>query len=451
MDEHLRILAPLKRRFEGFSAECLQLKPNNSNPHLRECYNEGNSDVSFVREDEEPINAHKVVLSTASPVFFKEFNGGFKEQDEEQIPISDLFSYEIFSMLIDFIYGEEITLAEADDIVPLFKAANFYQLSVLIEAIAKLVSTWKLQADEQFCLTEAAVALCHATVEACLSEYAVFQATVEVVIANLDSFLSRQYHFKLLPEEAVRKIAQSEDICLEEIDLFTLLNEWATYNDDETPLTHVRYGLISHHDLSFKVADKKYKDNVKFSVALQQHHLFNKEAVKNDPKQFSMRYKQKGVQPFFPLTKTTFAYCTSDSSTAQFTNVQSVGMIMSRQASYKRLTIPRFNNNNHVIISVESLSNCEDNRENVIEHIKVYSALYNCDISIDCHSGFSNGSLSFSSLLENNTNAVCTRVTRNQDAIFVTLGGSISEPIKVESPFPWLLSFENTGSNSIRH
>ena len=313
--------------------ECLQLKPNNSNPHIRECYNEGNSDVSFVREDKEPISAHKVVLSTASPVFFKEFNGGFKEQLEEQIPISDHYSYEIFSMLIDFIYGEEITLAEANDIVPLFKAANFYRLSVLIEAIAKLVSTWKLQADEQFCLTEAAVALCHATVEACLSKSAVFQATVEVVIAKLDSFLShdRQQHFKLLPEEAVRKIAQSEDICLEEIDLFTLLNEWATYNENKTPLTHFRYGLISHHDLSFKVACRtNYVDSEKFSVALQQHHLFNKEAVKNDPKQFSMRYKQKGVQPFFPLTNTAFTYCTSDSSAAESNNEKSVGMIMSR-------------------------------------------------------------------------------------------------------------------------
>ena len=229
-----------------------------------------------------------------------------------------------------------------------------------------------------------------------------------------------------------------------------MLNEWATYNEDETPLTHVRYGLISRRDLSFKVADKKYKDNVKFSVALQQHHLFNKEAVKNDPKQFSMRYKQKGVQPFFPLTKTAFTYCTSDSSTAEFNNVQSVGMIMSRQMVCRPTTIvfpesmivqqtyshglgtglnglglntyPAYPANMYVILTVISLTNGDrEVTKDILLRPQVSVVL-----GVSVHPGYVANSLTFSPILKegNDSNTPCTRISKEQNQITVNLGGN---------------------------
>ena len=333
----------LKRCFEAYTPYYMRLKPRSHNTSLRKCYNEENYDVCFVRQNEEPIKAHMAVLSTVSNTLLNNSRKTRRKQTNcKQFRIPKHYSYNTFSMIIDFIYGEEVALAEAGDIVTLYEAAISYQLASLIDDIAGLVTTWKYRAVIESWLP-IIVELCGMASrhrDNVVDQGLVFQAAIELIIAKIDSFSNIcQYHFLALPKEAICKIAQSEDVRLEEIDLFTLLNEWSTYNEDETPLTHVRYGLISHHDLSFKVADKKYKDNVGFSVALQQHHLFNKEAVKNDPKQFSMRYKQKGVQPFFPLTKTTFTYCTSDSSTAQFNNVQSVGMIMSRQMVCRPTTI----------------------------------------------------------------------------------------------------------------
>ena len=105
-------------------------------------------------------------------------------------------------MIIDFIYGEEVALAEAGDIVTLYEAAISYQLASLIDDIAGLVTTWKYRADIESWLP-IIVELCGMASrhrDNVVDQGLVFQAAIELIIAKIDSFSNIcQYHFLALP------------------------------------------------------------------------------------------------------------------------------------------------------------------------------------------------------------------------------------------------------------
>ena len=69
------------------------------------------------------------------------FKGNFRERNENEFAIPEEYTDEIFSMVIPFIYGKEVILDEEADIVPLYEAAHYYELDVLMNSITQLVST----------------------------------------------------------------------------------------------------------------------------------------------------------------------------------------------------------------------------------------------------------------------------------------------------------------------
>lgn len=57
------------------------------------------------------IPAHKVILSSGSPVFLTMFNGNFKEKDQEIVSIKEIDS-DILENIIKYIYTLNLDITE---------------------------------------------------------------------------------------------------------------------------------------------------------------------------------------------------------------------------------------------------------------------------------------------------------------------------------------------------
>lgn len=98
------------------------------------------TDCSF-RIDNVIINSHKVILSTASPVFEAMFFGPLAETC--CIEISDI-SYEAFQLMLEYIYTDEVDMSavvQIEDLMELYYCAKKYLLSVLMLKCDKLIRT----------------------------------------------------------------------------------------------------------------------------------------------------------------------------------------------------------------------------------------------------------------------------------------------------------------------
>ncbi|XP_057318494.1 speckle-type POZ protein B-like [Microplitis mediator] len=109
---------------------------------LKELYDsKTNSDVTFVVGNEK-FKAHKLIMSTRSPVFFAMFTHEMKENRESEVTIPDI-EPEVFNKLLEFIYTDKITNLDADAAY-LLEAADKYQLlnlkSLCEESLSKSAS-----------------------------------------------------------------------------------------------------------------------------------------------------------------------------------------------------------------------------------------------------------------------------------------------------------------------
>ncbi|XP_057318439.1 speckle-type POZ protein-like [Microplitis mediator] len=100
-----------------------------------------NSDVIFVVGNEK-FKAHKLILSTRSPVFFAMFTHEMKGKKDSEVDIPDI-DPEIFNKMLEFIYTDEINNLDADAAY-LLEAADKYQLlnlkSLCEESLSKSCS-----------------------------------------------------------------------------------------------------------------------------------------------------------------------------------------------------------------------------------------------------------------------------------------------------------------------
>ena len=77
-------------------------------------------------------------------------------------------------------------------------------------------------------------------------------------------------------------------------------------------------------------------------------------------------------------------------------------------------------------------------------------------LGVSVHPGSVANSLTFSPILRegNDSNTLCTRISKEQNEITVNLGGNKSESVEIPVPLPWLLSFKhkvNTQCMTLKH
>lgn len=98
-------------------------------------------DVTFLFDDDEKVNAHKVVLAAASPVFETMFTNGMKESGKnEHVNIRNPeWTKESCRMIVDYIYSGHIELNDLDDTLSIIHFACMYQVVDLIKFLERFV------------------------------------------------------------------------------------------------------------------------------------------------------------------------------------------------------------------------------------------------------------------------------------------------------------------------
>ncbi|XP_045193708.2 BTB/POZ domain-containing protein 1-like [Mercenaria mercenaria] len=100
------------------------------------------TDVKFHckdHEEEETIQAHKIVLAARSPVFQAMFYGPCADGKDE-VELKDT-EKDIFHLLLRFIYSDTVTLRE-ENAFALLEMAHFYQVSSLVQFCADYLATF---------------------------------------------------------------------------------------------------------------------------------------------------------------------------------------------------------------------------------------------------------------------------------------------------------------------
>ena len=200
------------------------------------------------------IDAHKMILAAVSPVFEKMFYGDFKEGKSVNADLP-ADSYNIFKLLIDFIYNGNCELECMDDILPIMEVMDRYQMKkdALCHTCSKVVLA-KLDSSNYLTLLPKFVDV--------LNEEGINRAADKVMCYTDCSFIDKFDQTKNLPEEILLPLLQRNDISNPEIDIFNFLTKWHDYQTKELTKSLrlvpqlfqcIRYFLINPHLLLTKV------------------------------------------------------------------------------------------------------------------------------------------------------------------------------------------------------
>ncbi|XP_050428945.1 kelch-like protein diablo [Adelges cooleyi] len=94
-------------------------------------------DVTLVTDEGLQIAAHKIILASASRVFYTMFNGHFKERNENEILLKDM-DFKILESIVNFIYTFKIDIKE-NNFEKLLMAAEMYDISGIRELCFKYI------------------------------------------------------------------------------------------------------------------------------------------------------------------------------------------------------------------------------------------------------------------------------------------------------------------------
>ena len=206
------------------------------------------------------IDAHRVILAAVSPVFEKMLFGDFKEGKSSEVALPN-DSRNIMKLLIDFVYNGKCEVNKLDDIFPLFKVIDCYQMNktpfqqMVGEAVlAKLDSSNYLTLLPKFASV--------------MSEEASRKAAEKIIIYTNHGFI-KDYDHQELPEEVLLPLLQTFCLSCYDVEIFDFLIKWHYHQTVQCgkslKLTSqifkcVRYSLIIPQILLSKVRKSKVVD-----------------------------------------------------------------------------------------------------------------------------------------------------------------------------------------------
>lgn len=98
---------------------------------------ESSKDVTLkVKDDDRTIKAHRLLLCGASNYFKLLLNGDFAEKDAKEITLEGL-SFEVLSMLVTFMYTNELSITEKCTLKQSFLAADYLMMDCALEKLNK--------------------------------------------------------------------------------------------------------------------------------------------------------------------------------------------------------------------------------------------------------------------------------------------------------------------------
>eukprot|EP01080_Neovahlkampfia_damariscottae_P001981 gene1981-1489_t len=226
---------------------------------LKPLFNDKDScDVTFLvgdiskKEELKPCHAHKIILAARCPFFRGLFFMGFKETKMKEIKIPNI-SYDIFVLFIEYLYTGNILITK-EIVMQLLPVADQYNVDNLRRGCFEfLVKNINKDSVIQM-LLEAQDGKYRFNCDELISKCLKF-------IEKNTSDVIKTPQFFLFEERTVLEMVQSNNLNVEEIDLFKAIIRWGNYRRRDlnctTPLTeivqnlvpYIRYPLMSGPDL----------------------------------------------------------------------------------------------------------------------------------------------------------------------------------------------------------
>ena len=274
-------------------SKAIALHPLKAVGSLRERYSEATADVNFVGEERLP--AHRAVLSVASAVFFKMFDGDWRESKEKNIPAPTEYSWEAFKAAITLLYGVEVEVDESS-ILNVYKVAHCYDLGQVKVVLAHAISRW--DADRVDTVLELCALAGHLETE---EEHELIQAGLAYIVEHLALIKTKPAGLSAFPYQTMLKLVQREDITVPELDVFLLLNQWMsgqldiTLRQAQQLYSHIRYGIIPYEFLSLGIIQEN------LNLTLQNHEQWSLDRIRDNLKLITPRLCQNEVLQVYPL------------------------------------------------------------------------------------------------------------------------------------------------------
>lgn len=232
-------------------------------------------DVTLKLSDDISFKAHKVILAAVSPVFNGMLFGNFKEGKSDEVKLEEE-NGNIMKLFIDFIYNGNSNLEDLDDMLPLMKVVDYYQVNkVPFYLMCGKVVLNKLDSSNYLSLLPKFAGV--------MDNESIKKAADKVMCYSNCDFVNKFDENKDLPEEMLLFLLQRSDICNAEVDIFDFLVKWHEYQTRELNKTLklvselykcIRYSLINPQLLLTKIANCPHVSKELFSTALD--CLYNK-------------------------------------------------------------------------------------------------------------------------------------------------------------------------------
>ena len=210
-----------------------------------------------------------MILAAVSPVFNGMFYGNFKESKLDEVNLQEENS-KIMKLLINFIYNRDCQFDNLDDVLPLMKVVDYYQINKVPFHLkcGKVILAELHSANYLVLLPKLACVM---------SEESIQKAADKVMCYCKCDFISNFDKTKDLPEEVIAYLLARNDIQNPEIEIFDFLVKWYEYQTKELnntlklvpQLFHtIRYSVINPELLHDKVAKCIHVDKHLLTEAL---------------------------------------------------------------------------------------------------------------------------------------------------------------------------------------
>ena len=197
-------------------------------------------DITLVVKDGEQFQAHRTVLSQASPFFEKLLGSDMKESNEGVIRLQTITKSQMADIL-QFIYNGNVQITSQENAEKLIETADFLLLSNIKIIAGKFL--------EQ-----------HMTTETCIStNYLAEQYSCEELVASSRKFIHLNFtsvtaskEFLNLPSHDIEKWISSDEIVIDdEENVFEIILKWIDHDKSERSgkfselFSHVRLTCVS--------------------------------------------------------------------------------------------------------------------------------------------------------------------------------------------------------------
>lgn len=210
-------------------------------------YNRGDlCDVILCAGGEE-LKAHRLVLAASCPYFDAMFTSELLESQQEKILLQGV-DYEALKLLVDFIYGGEITVTESN-VESLLSAASLWQLVPVINFCSQFLQE-QVEADNCVGILRFADAYGCQDLFNCCQRY---------ILHHFSEVISTE-EYVTMPEYLLVDLLKSEELRVQsEEEVLDAVLKWIKYERETrsllTVLQHVRLPLIKWKVLSKKIFD----------------------------------------------------------------------------------------------------------------------------------------------------------------------------------------------------